>query len=271
MQAFSKDVEHIANSSGSIAGNFWQTWVGSPHIFMATTIFLNKKKESERYKETYTKLRDLLNAAKVTSSAFQKSFLSLFSRGIEPLESEEFKITWDGHDGQPIFTNLKNLARKELRETQVEDLIIELFSDRSYRLHSVLEDIIGSTAETDKLCEKIVEEFRTVTRKKENPNLEQIKGLTNLNRYVKEKKPVIIGADNAVNQIQLGLSGKSISNVMLVGEAGTGKTASVYEFVNRINNRNVIKSLRNKIVYQLDPGALVAGTRYRGKRNCHLQ
>lgn len=271
MKAFSKEVEIISNQAGQIAANFWQTWVGSPHIFMATTMFLSKNKDTERYAETYIKLRDLLNASGITGKTFETAFFSLFSRGIEPLEGEEFNIRWDGQDGQPIFNNLKVLAQKELRETQVEDLIRELFSDRSYRLHTVLEDIIGSAAETDKLCQKIIEEFAAMTKKKENTNLEKIKELTNLNRFVKKRKPVIIGADNAVNQIQLGLSGKSISNVMLVGDAGTGKTASVYEFVNRINNKNVIKALRNKIVYQLDPSALVAGTRYRGKRNCHLQ
>ena len=74
----------------------------------------------------------------------------------------------------------------------------------------------------------------------------KIRELTNLNRYVKQAKPVVIGADNAVNQIQMALSGKSIRNAILVGPAGTGKTVSVYEFVNRINNKKCCQKIQRQ-------------------------
>ena len=47
----------------------------------------------------------------------------------------------------------------------------------------------------------------------------------------------------------------------LVGPAGTGKTEYVYEFVQRIIKGDVPEQFLDKIVYQLDPSALVAGTR----------
>jgi len=263
---FSKDLEIIYTKAGGVAEKAYQTWVGTPHIFLALNIFLNQNKETERYKDTYEKLTGIFKEFELTGEIFNNVFYSIFAKGMEPLEGEDFEIAWHS-EGRSLFDGLKRMGLSQKREMQVEDLTRELFSDRSYRLYTIIEIALGDSGKkADELSKKVVEQFNTVITKTEIQDLEKLKGvLTNLNAYVKEKKPVVIGADNAVNQIQLGLSGKSISNVILVGPAGTGKTVSVYEFVNRINNKNVVKSLRNKIVYQLDPGSLVAGSRYRGE------
>jgi ATP-dependent Clp protease ATP-binding subunit ClpA len=264
MNVFSKDLELISQKAGQVAAKNWQTWVGTPHLFLATMMFLNNQKDNERYRESHEKLKSLLNASGVDGKKFEEKFYMLFPKGLERTENEKFEIEWE-KEGQAVFNNIKAEGLKQKREMQVEDLIRELFSDRSYKLQIIIKEILNDSApETDKLCESIVEEFKNVNKKQEVEALEKLKELTNLSRMIKEKNPIAIGMDSSVNQIQLGLSGKSISNVILVGQAGTGKTAAVYEFVKRVNNKDVIKSLRNKIVYQLDPGALSAGTRYRG-------
>ena len=263
MNIFSKDVEEISQRSGKFAEKNYQTWVGTPHIFVAISQFLNKNKDGERYKETQQKFFEILKEFELTGELFLDTFFQLFSKGMEPIEGEEFEISWHV-EGRNVFDQIKTNAMAQKREMQVEDLIRILFSDKSYRLHTVIEIALDSAPKTDELCRKMVEEFKAIMAPKEIESLEKIKELTNLNRYVKEKKPVVIGADDAVNQIQLGLSGKSISNVILVGPAGTGKTVSVYEFVNRVNNKDVTKSLRNKLIYELNSAALVAGSRYRG-------
>jgi len=263
MNSYSNDVELIIQKAGNIAQKNYQTWVGTPHIFLATTSFLNSQKGTERYAETHEKLTSILKEFELTGEKFVETFYQLYSKGMEPIEGERFETSWH-KEGLNVFEEIKRNAIAQKREMQVEDLLRALFSERSYRLHGIIEMILDSTPKTDELSQKIVEEFKAVMSPKAIEGLEKIKELTNLNTYVKQKKPVVIGADDAVNQIQLGLSGKSISNVILVGPAGTGKTVSVYEFVNRVNNKNVTKSLRDKIIYQLDSGALVAGTRYRG-------
>ena len=262
MNAFSKELEFIKKKAGSTAFTFFHTWVGTPHIFLTLMSFLKEVSEEERYAQTYNKLKELLNSYEINGKSFQDSFLTFFPRGLEPVEGENFEITWH-REGQDLFNNLTREAMAQKREMQVEDLIRALFADKSYRLHTIVEAMLGSTPKTDELFTKIIAAFKEEARK-EVKELEKIKELRNLNKFVKEKPPVVIGADNTVNQMQLGLVGKSVNSVILVGPAGTGKTVSVLEFVKRINDLNVIEEMRGKVVYQLNPGSLVAGTRYRG-------
>jgi ATP-dependent Clp protease ATP-binding subunit ClpA len=262
MKALSQEVEMISQQAGQIAIRNYQNWVGTPHLFLSTTMFLSKNKDTERFAESYKMLTDILKEYNVKGEKFEEIFLILYP-GLD-VGGERFEVTWH-EEGNAVRSQLKRDAIAQRRQMQVEDLIKVLFSDPSYKLRSILEELLGkSTQKVDEMSEKIVQAFNIVATKQEIDALEKIRELTNLNRYVKQHKPVIIGADNAVNQIQMALSGKSIRNAILVGPAGTGKTVSVYEFVNRINNKDVIKKFRDKIVYQLDPGSLVAGTRYRG-------
>jgi ATP-dependent Clp protease ATP-binding subunit ClpA len=261
-KAWSADVESMTQKSTLVARNYFQTWVGTPHIFISVVGFLNGKKASERYAETWTTLKTTLNNYGITGDKFKDEFLALMPAGVAPIEGEDFEIRYH-EEGVRVFDKLTKLAIDQNRTAEMEDLVRELFSDKRYRLHAILESLIGSTQETDKLCDEIIEVFKAPV-KREVQDLEKIKELTNLNRYVKEKNMTVVGADNAVKQIELALSGRSIPNAILVGAAGTGKTVSVYEFVKRINDGRVIKELKDKIVYQLDPAGLVAGTRYRG-------
>jgi ATP-dependent Clp protease ATP-binding subunit ClpA len=261
-KAWSPEVENITQKAVLIAKNFNHSWVGTPHIFIGVVSFLNSGKENERYTETWNKFKTTLNDFGITGENFKKEFLDLMPAGVDPLEGEDFQIRYH-EEGIQCFNKLTKAAVEQGRTMEVEDLIRELFSDKRYRLHVIIESMLGSSQAADKVAEKIIEVFKAPVRK-EVASLEKVKELTNLNRYVKEKNPLVIGADNAVKQIELALSGKSISSAILVGQAGTGKTASVYEFVRRVNEGRVIKELKDKIIYQLDPSALVAGTRYRG-------
>lgn len=262
MKAFSQDLELVKQRSGSTAYNYFHNNIQSTHLLITVLAFLNEKKDDQRYTDTYNKMKAIFTEFETTGKAFREEFLNIFPRGLEPLEGERFEIKWHA-ETEAIFNNLKREALAEKREMQVEDLIRVMFADRSYTTFQIFDVLFQSAQKAEKLFETVVTAFKQEARK-EIKELEKIKELTNLNRYVKEKQPVIIGADNAVKQIELALSGKSINNAILVGPAGTGKTVSVYEFVKRVNDQNVIKELRDKVVYQLDPASLVAGTRYRG-------
>jgi ATP-dependent Clp protease ATP-binding subunit ClpA len=262
MKAFSTDLEAVKQQSGSTAYNYFHNNIQSTHLLITVLAFLNERKDEPRYTDTYTKLKGIFTEFETSGKAFKEEFLNIFPRGLEPLEGERFEIKWHT-ETEDIFNNLKREALAEKREMQVEDLIRVMFADRSYQTFQIFDVLFQSAQKAEKLFETIVAAFKQEA-KKEIKELEKIKELTNLNKYVKDKQPVVIGADNAVKQIELALSGKSINNAILVGQAGTGKTVSVYEFVKRINDHNVIKELRDKVVYQLDPASLVAGTRYRG-------
>ena len=88
----------------------------------------------------------------------------------------------------------------------------------------------------------------------------------NLNDEVKKgKMDPVIGRDDEIRNIIMILSRKTKNNPVLIGEPGVGKTAIVEGLAQRIVKEDVPNGLKNKTIYELDMGALVAGAKYRGE------
>ncbi len=81
----------------------------------------------------------------------------------------------------------------------------------------------------------------------------------------KGKIDPVIGRDDEVRRIIQILARKTKNNVILIGEPGVGKTAIIEGLAQRIVKEDVPQSLKNKTIYELDMGALVAGAKFRGE------
>ncbi len=99
-------------------------------------------------------------------------------------------------------------------------------------------------------------------------NLEDV--LTKYGRNITEsvkdgKVDPVIGRDEEIRSITRILSRKTKNNPVLIGEPGVGKTAIVEGLAQRIIKNDVPASLKNKTIWELDMGALIAGAKYRGE------
>ena len=88
----------------------------------------------------------------------------------------------------------------------------------------------------------------------------------NINEQVKKGKiDPVIGRDEEIRKIIQILARKNKNNVILLGEPGVGKTAIIEGLAQRILRQDVPSTLKDKMIYELDMGALIAGAKFRGE------
>lgn len=121
----------------------------------------------------------------------------------------------------------------------------------------------------DKLVQKI-DDLRggeRVTQQNQEETYEALAQYAiNLNEAVRNNKiDPVIGRDEEIRDVIRILTRKTKNNPILIGEPGVGKTAIVEGLAQRIVRKDVPENLKNKAIWSLDMGALIAGAKYRGE------
>ncbi|GAJ25503.1 ClpB protein [Liquorilactobacillus sucicola DSM 21376 = JCM 15457] len=176
--------------------------------------------------------------------------------------------------GQTLSRNLFQLLQEadKLRENfkdeyiAVETLILALFKLKYHPLTSYL----GSKGLTEKKMKKIIEDLRGGERVTSKNQEEQYKALEkygiDLIKQVRSgKQDPVIGRDEEIRDVIRILSRKTKNNPVLIGEPGVGKTAIVEGLAQRIVRKDVPDNLKDKTLFSLDMGSLIAGAKYRGE------
>ncbi len=158
--------------------------------------------------------------------------------------------------------------RKRYQDTylSVEHLLLASFKNR----HSLIQDLKKITNYTLKNFEDAIKDIRGNTHV-DDPNPEnKYEVLKKYGRNLTEdvakgKIDPVIGRDEEIRRVMQILSRKSKNNPVLIGEPGVGKTAIVEGLAWRIFKGDVPFSLKDKIIFELDLGSLIAGAKYRGE------
>jgi len=138
------------------------------------------------------------------------------------------------------------------------DFFVALLEDESSYAIQLLKEF---GIEKIEVIEYITENKESKKNKKESILEEFTIELTSIANKFDE----VIGRDEEINRVMQVLARRKKNNPILVGEAGVGKTAIVEGLAKKIASNSVPDALKNKKIYSLDIGSLVAGTKYRGE------
>ena len=151
------------------------------------------------------------------------------------------------------------------RYASVEHIVAALATERS-----AARDILKAAGVTEAQIITAIKEFRkgsTINSATEEMQFDALgKYAINLNDGARSGKlDPVIGRDEEIRRVLQILSRRTKNNPILVGEAGVGKTAIAEGIAHRIVDGDVPENLKNKIIYSLDMGALIAGAKYKGE------
>ena len=169
-------------------------------------------------------------------------------------------------ESNQVITKAQDKAKQMGDEfVSVEPLLLALLD-----VNSTAANILKSNGVTRNDLEKAIAELRQGSKVNSQSAEESYQALSkyavNLNEAAKSGKlDPVIGRDEEIRRILQILSRRTKNNPILIGEPGTGKTAIVEGLAHRIVRGDVPDNLRDKQVYSLDMGALIAGAKYKGE------
>jgi len=163
--------------------------------------------------------------------------------------------------------NEASIIAKKMEDeyVSIEHLLLAIFNSKS-KISQILKDQ-GVTEKDFKLAIEELRKGGKVTSQSAEDTYNSLnKYAKNLNEMADQGKlDPVIGRDEEIRRVLQILSRRTKNNPMLVGEPGVGKTAIAEGLAHRIVQGDVPENLKDKIIYSLDMGALIAGAKYKGE------
>ena len=208
----------------------------------------------------------------VTNFLFQK--LGVNGQQISMLLDQELQHLPRVQGGQPYLSNDTNTVLLKAEDivkqmgdefVSVEPMLLALLN-----INSTASRILKDAGCTEKDLRAAIQELRK-GQKVQSQSADD--NYQSLDKYAKNlvdmarngKLDPVIGRDDEIRRVLQILSRRTKNNPILIGEPGTGKTAIVEGLAQRIMRGDVPENLKDKQLYSLDMGALVAGAKYKGE------
>ena len=218
-------------------------------------------------------LKGVLTKAKdVATFIFQK--LGVNAAQIATLVDQDIQHLPKVQGGQPYLSNDTNAVLGKAMETakqmgdefvSVEPILLALLT-----VNSTASRILRDAGCNEKEMRAAIQELRQGQKVQSQSGDENFQSLDKYAKNLVEqaragKLDPVIGRDDEIRRVLQILSRRTKNNPILIGEPGTGKTAIVEGLAERIVRGDVPENLKDKQLYSLDMGALVAGAKYKGE------
>lgn len=211
-------------------------------------------------------------AKDVTDYLFGK--LSVNGQQMERLVESEITHLPRVQGGEPYFSNSASQVLQRAMDTaqqmgdefvSVEPILMALLS-----VNSTASRIMKDAGISEKAMQQAIQALRQGQKVQSMSGDENFQALS---KYAKNlvddarngRLDPVIGRDDEIRRVLQILSRRTKNNPILIGEPGTGKTAIVEGLAGRIVRGDVPENLKNKQLYSLDMGALLAGAKYKGE------
>ena len=218
-------------------------------------------------------LKGILTKAKdVSTFIFQK--LGVNANQVAVLVDQEIQHLPKVQGGQPYLSNDANSVLTKAMDTakqmgdefvSVEPILLALLT-----VNSTASRILRDAGCNEKDMRAAIQELRQGQKVQSQSGDENFQSLDKYAKNLVEqarsgKLDPVIGRDEEIRRVLQILSRRTKNNPILIGEPGTGKTAIVEGLAQRIVRGDVPENLKDKQLYSLDMGALVAGAKYKGE------
>jgi ATP-dependent Clp protease ATP-binding subunit ClpB len=242
--------QEALQTAQQIAQNFGQQQLENEHIFKAIL----------EIDATVTPF--ILKKVNVNMDVFQK-MLDQTIQAFPKVSGGEIMFSREASSALNEATTLAKKMNDDF--VSIEHIILAIFKSKS-KVAQLLKD--QGVTEKDLLA--AITELRKGERVTSSSAEETYNALNkygkNLNDLAKNGKlDPVIGRDEEIRRVLQILTRRTKNNPMLVGEPGVGKTAIAEGLAHRIVDGDVPENLKDKIVYSLDMGALIAGAKYKGE------
>jgi ATP-dependent Clp protease ATP-binding subunit ClpA len=261
----------------------------SPEVEIALSVAAN---DAARRRHEYVTIEHLLYALLLDDTtagvlrhaggdpdALKKRLEAYLNEHVEPLPSDSSTAPTPANGVQRAIrravSHVKSSGKEEVTGANV---LVALFAERDSYAVALMEeqgvsrlDLVAFISHgVSKLDEEQLDTGRVgggdADPEAARPSKDPLKAYTvNLNEEARDKRiDPLIGRENEIARIAQILARRKKNNVLLVGDAGVGKTAIAEGLALKIHRGEVPKALKDATVYALDIGSLIAGTRYRG-------
>ena len=169
-------------------------------------------------------------------------------------------------EGNEVLTRAEDIAQKNGDEFVSLEHMLQAILTTNCTAAKLLKD----AGMTEKELQAAIQELRGGERVKSQSSEDTYQSLSKYARNLVDearagKLDPVIGRDEEIRRVLQILTRRTKNNPILIGEPGTGKTAIVEGLAHRILRGDVPENLRDKQLYSLDMGALIAGAKYKGE------